>query len=215
MKQKLSLGIIVLLIIGLATSPAKAVNPTLQDILAAIAALQNSVNNQSTAIGTLQTSVDNLESFQGNMPPAWYQILPSAERFLLVMGDVAVLDRETGLVWERSPSTSYFDWWNAQWHCNSLTVGNRMGWRLPTLQELASLVDGDPANNSSLKLPPGHPFSNVQSSHYWSATSLADEPGGTPWGACWVGFSGYAGNIDKSNPYCVWCVRGGQGVDPQ
>jgi hypothetical protein len=215
MKQKLSLtlGIIVLLIIGLATSPAKAVNPTLQSILDAIAALQNSVNSQSTAIGTLQDSVNNLEPFQGNMPPAWYQILPSAERFLPVMDGVAVLDRETGLVWEKSPSTSTLTWFAAQTHCNDLTVGNRKGWRLPTIQELASLIDPSVASPGPT-LPSGHPFS-MQSATYWSATTRERDPRDA-WGVDFKWF-GLVGVVGKSydDIVLVWCVRGGQGVDPQ
>ncbi len=42
--------------------------------------------------------------------PSWDQTLACATtsncpRFILVMGGVAVLDRETGLVWERSPGS--------------------------------------------------------------------------------------------------------------
>ena len=214
MKHKLSLtlGIILLLIICLATSPAKAKSPTMERILDAIAALQTSVNNQSTAIGTLQTSVDNLESFQGNMPPAWYQILPSDQRFLLVMGDEAVLDRETGLVWEKSPSTSTESWENAQFYCNNLAVGNRKGFRLPTLQELASLVYVDTPQPIPT-LPSGHPFQNVRSSSgYWSATTLAFSTS-----SAWAVYFSYGdvGNSSKPDGHFVWCVRGGQGVDPQ
>ena len=56
-----------------------------------------------------------------------------------------------------------------------LVATRRRGWRLPSVHELASLVDptnpgGDP------DLPAGHPFSNVQSSRYWSATTNADNP---------------------------------------
>src|SRR5229473_2755731 len=112
--------------------------------------------------------------------PAWDQKLQcdtqaTCPRFIVLLNwnSDGVLDRETGLVWERSPSTSTFEWGNAQGHCNTLNVGNRKGWRLPTIQELASLVDGDPANTSSPRLPAGHPFSNVQSSFYWSATTSA------------------------------------------
>jgi hypothetical protein len=127
--------------------------------------------------------------------------------------NAAVLDRETGLVWERSPSTSTFTWENAQIHCNQLNLGKRLGWRIPTLQELASLVDGDPANTSSPRLPHGHPFSsNVQSSFYWSATTLASVASGA-WG---VDFR--HGDVDvggKTGLNFVWCVRGGHGVDPQ
>ena len=61
----------------------------------------------------------------------------------------AVLDRETGLVWERSPSMELTTWHVAHVRCNEfVTLGSRLGWRLPTVNELASLVDpgrSDPA----------------------------------------------------------------------
>lgn len=146
--------------------------------------------------------------------PSWDQTLPSSTRFIVLsnMGSAAVLDRETGLVWEKSPDPTVRIWQSAQIHCNQKTVGNRKGWRLPTLQELASLVDGDPANTSSPRLPLGHPFSNVQSSFYWSATTFANNTSG----AWFVFFFNGVGSLgDKSDSLFVWCVRGGQGVDPQ
>ena len=152
--------------------------------------------------------------------PAWDQKLDcttmaTCPRFIVLLNwsSAAVLDRETGLVWEQSPSASTFTWDIAQIHCNSLNAGNRGGWRLPTIQELRSLVDGDPANTSSPRLPPGHPFSsNVQSSGYWSATSSASDAG-LVWGVFFV-----FGNVftsSKSFTDFAWCVRGGHGVDPQ
>ena len=104
--------------------------------------------------------------------PSWDQTLPANTRFIVLtnMNSEAVLDRETGLVWEKSPSTSTFSWQGAQIQCNQLTVGNRKGWRLPTNQELASLVD---PSVSAPTLPAGHPFINVQSSGSWSATTNA------------------------------------------
>jgi hypothetical protein len=135
------------------------------------------------------------------------------------LGGAAVLDRETGLVWEQSPSTSTFPWSStttttAARHCNILNVGHRKGWRLPTIQELASLVDGDPANTSSPRLPPGHPFSsNVQSSFYWSATTNASNTSDA-W-FVFFGFGSVQENAGKVSSFLVWCVRGGHGVDPQ
>lgn len=148
-------------------------------------------------------------------PPSWDQTLPSATRFIVLsnMGSNAVLDRETGLVWQKSPDSTARTWFGAQQHCGLLSVGNRKGWRLPTVQELASLVDDDPANTSSPRLPPGHPFQGVQSSTYWSATSSAGIDG-----FAWA-LSFSSGDVfsagGKGQSVFVWCVRGGQGVDPQ
>ena len=148
--------------------------------------------------------------------PSWDLKLDASTRFIVLTnwGSAAVLDRETGLVWEQSPSTSAFTWENgeAAFHCNNLSVGDRLGWRLPTIQELASLVDGDPHNTSRPRLPPGHPFSNVQSSFYWSATTLAFNTGNA-WDV--VFFNGVVDDDDKTGFDFVWCVRGGQGVNPQ
>lgn len=154
--------------------------------------------------------------------PSWSQKLACAvgncPRFIELAdwSSLAVLDRETGLVWEKFPSTLIFSWLTAQARCNNLNVGNRKGWRLPTLQELASLIDGDPANTNIPRLPAGHPFIGVQPSSsfgYWSATSTA-----TLTGFAWrVAFGNNAGADvdDKAGLDFVWCVRGGQGVDPQ
>jgi hypothetical protein len=146
--------------------------------------------------------------------PSWSQQNNTHKRFtvLAAFGGAAVLDTETGLVWEQSPSTGTFIWSIAQIHCNQLTTGGRFGWRLPTIQELASLIDpNNPGGNPDL--PPGHPFSNVQSSGYWSATTLAGNTS-RAWGV--VFSSGSVLDIgDKGLDEFVWCVRGGQGVDPQ
>jgi hypothetical protein len=148
--------------------------------------------------------------------PSWDQTLPASDRFIVLtsMNDEAVLDQETGLVWEQSPSTSTFNWETAQFHCNQLTTGGRLGWRLPTIQELASLVDPSVAPPGPT-LPNGHPFSNVQQSFYWSATTSA----GFANYAWFVKFNSGLVNLDihfdKSFSFAVWCVRGGQGVDPQ
>jgi Protein of unknown function (DUF1566) len=123
----------------------------------------------------------------------------------------AVRDQETGLVWERSPGASA-DWLvDAHVACNVKIVGNRMGWRLPTIQELASLID--PTAPSGPKLPSGHPFTNVDASRstlYWSATSHISS-------TAWV-MSFHFPLVDvlpENGSARAWCVRGGQGVNPQ
>jgi hypothetical protein len=143
--------------------------------------------------------------------PSWAVTLSAAQRFQLVLGGAAVLDRETGLVWDRSPDTTTQTWLNPQSFCTQRTGGNRKGWRLPTIQELASLIDPTVAPPGPT-LPAGHPFSNVLSSFYWSATTLASNAS-----LAWF-VSLICGDVladVKTLALFVWCVRGGQGVDHQ
>ena len=141
------------------------------------------------------------------IPPAWYQKLSASKRFKLVLGGAAVLDKETGLVWEKSPSTNKMDWYAAVSYAYDLNVGGRKGWRLPTIEELDSLVDKTQRNPA---LPSGHPFTNVQSNYYWSSTTVIGSTG-YAWG---VDLSyGDVLDYDKGNYVYVWCVRGGHGYD--
>ena len=137
--------------------------------------------------------------------PTWSQKLPADKRFLLVLDGEAVLDRETGLVWEKSPDTTIRIWNDAVSYCYNKEVGGRKGWRLPTIEELASLVDTTQSNPA---LPSGHPFVNVQSGLYWSSTEYA----GSPDNAWYVYMSnGFVNFSSKSVDYFyVWPVRGGQ-----
>lgn len=90
--------------------------------------------------------------------PSWDQTLPAATRFIVLsnMNNEAVLDRETGLVWQASPSTDFLVVpRDALRRCRAATTGGRGGWRLPTWAELTSLWD---ANKS---LVSGAPFTGV------------------------------------------------------
>src|SRR4029453_7631146 len=82
---------------------------------------------------------------------------------------------ETGLVWQQAPRAEPFPVWDiAQRYCTELSLGNRRGWRLPTIQELESLTD---ASESNPTLTAGHPFVNVDLGHfYWSATADVSDP---------------------------------------
>ena len=141
--------------------------------------------------------------------PSWDQTLPAATRFIdLTNMPGAVLDRETGLVWEKTPSSIVFTWFNASFHCINLNTGDRTGWRLPAIPELLSLVDRSAPPPT---LPSGHPFT-VQSSFYWSASTSASST------AIVRGVllsNGQVAGGDRSDTGRAWCVRGGPGVDAQ
>ena len=153
--------------------------------------------------------------------PSWDQQLPASTRFVVLSnwidtahpsGGAAVLDRETGLVWETTPSGSALTHWDfALILCAEAGTGNRRGWRAPSIQELASLID--PANGNML--PAGSPFQGVAASpsFYWSATSSPDI-------FAWIVAFGAAGphsvaTADKSDAGLTWCVRKGSGPDSQ
>lgn len=149
--------------------------------------------------------------------PAWDQKLPANTRFVRVFFQEvcvnnrcaqlaqAILDQETGLVWERSPSSLVMNWRIAQGHCATAVHASRMGWRLPTVAELTSLLD--PSVEFGVRLPPGHPFLNISGeTHYWTATP--DET-----------FAAFhftvdvdhpqVGSVSDSDGFFAWCVRGG------
>ncbi len=124
--------------------------------------------------------------------------------------DDVVLDKETGLVWERCPITTTYVWIDAIGIGYKKFLGGRMGWRLPTIEEIASLM----VPTSPTKLPTDHPFLNVLTDPplFWSCTTnLESDVSDLAWIANLnVGLPAYA---NKSSALRVWCVRGGQGHD--
>lgn len=117
----------------------------------------------------------------------------------------AVLDRETGLVWQRSPGPLVQSWLSSSIICLDKNIGGRKGWRLPSIVELASLIDPS-VPTPGLTLPAGHPFLNIESSRfYWSATTTADSAR-SAWN---VDFNyGVTNGSDKGIEWHAWCVRG-------
>ncbi len=147
--------------------------------------------------------------------PSWDQTLPSATRFIVLsnFASNAVLDRETGLVWEKAPGTANpMSWIGASRYCATLSLGGRRGWRLPTLQELSSLLA--PTQTSPM-LPSGHPFIlSAAFSSYFSTTDNAIFLGSVPWALNFdngeINAQTNTNNL-PADPTTSWCVRGGQG----
>jgi len=150
---------------------------------------------------------------------------PKRFRVLNQFNNEAVLDTETGLVWERSPITTKYAWNvypSAHILCNTRFTGGRYGWKLPSIQELASLLDPTRFHPS---LPAGHPFilssDQANNGEFWSASS-AETDSTSPNSAWFVSFYPLVatdlvlyGVGDKTTPRYVWCARTGSGVDPQ
>jgi Protein of unknown function (DUF1566) len=138
--------------------------------------------------------------------------LPAAQRFVILQNfnSEAILDKETGLVWERSPQTTSARWIVARRTCIEKNVGGHKGWRLPSLEELTSLVDPSIAPPGPT-LPTGHPFLTVLSTVYWSATRVDEDARGS-W-AIHFGLGGGATFINWAHSIPSWCVRDGATSD--
>jgi len=152
--------------------------------------------------------------------PSWDQTLSAKKRFDLVMpvedlGPQAVLDRETGLVWQMTPHDgSEFEWEQARSFCLNQNTGSRMGWRLPAIEELSTLVDlstapPDPA------LPTDHPFDlGDDFPAFWSTN---EDRGNMSYGLVVIFGPDYEGAVPgiravlKTGKLRSWCVRGAAG----
>jgi hypothetical protein len=127
----------------------------------------------------------------------------TSSRFIVLAeyNDQVVRDTKTGLIWERSPRLGLYDWEVANQQCLATTAGGQTGWRVPTVEELKSLID---ASSTDLTLPAGHPFRNVESAIYWSASKHTTNPNS----ALFVNFSsGRSSSLEKQMSSFVWCVR--------
>lgn len=151
---------------------------------------------------------------EGNHTLRWDQNLPAAQRFVLLaaFANAAVLDRETGLVWQQQPEQITHDWNDARSVCTSVKTGGRKGWRLPSVHELASLIDPAVVGPPGPTLPVGHPFLIVMAftSDYWSATSRVANSADAYFVRLSIGDVGFD---NKAGTGHAWCVRGGMNAD--
>ncbi len=144
---------------------------------------------------------------------AWDQKIDKPGRFEVLKkfnGD-AVLDKETDLVWQRTPGPTVRFWGSAISACFGDRTGGRGGWRLPTMPELTSLIDPTQANPP---LPVDHPFdlSNL-TGDVWSVNTV---PGSDTANTQDVLNDGFLGGASKvAAQLQSWCVRGGPGVEGQ
>jgi hypothetical protein len=116
-------------------------------------------------------------------------------RFTVTSG--SVYDNKTKLTWQQAVSSSTtYSWTDARSHCAALG----MGWRLPTVRELLSIVD---YRRSGPAVDP-IAFSATPSSSFWSASPRVQDPSS----AWYVSFqNGSSGWDSASTPYYVRCVH--------
>lgn len=138
--------------------------------------------------------------------PMWWsdasRAEPTAGRFTPVLDGAGVKDGQTGLIWEQEPDRIHDVWGASVARCLTKEVGGQKGWRAPSVEELKTLIDTsqhDPA------LPAGHPFSNIKSEIYWTATPHPTDDM-VAWQVSF--FSGEPVTDQKSGTRRLWCVLG-------
>lgn len=121
-------------------------------------------------------------------------------------GDGTVTDHLTGLMWAKDANIwGALIWNSAIDNCYGHSLAGYSDWRLPSVQELLSLIDyeqHDPA------LPSGHPFQNTDVfEYYWTSGT---NKGNTSHAFVVRVYQGFLEDWDKSATRAVWPVRGGR-----
>jgi hypothetical protein len=124
--------------------------------------------------------------------------LPTTDRFRIEGG--TVLDRMTGLRWERSPSVAAGKLDEAKTYCSALVVDGDGSFRMPSMKELQTIVDETRAG-VTIDLDV---FPDAHADGYWSSTRDAQNAS-----SAWVArFSdGYTLSADEDEPFFVRCVH--------
>ncbi len=141
-------------------------------------------------------------------------------------GDGTVTDRTTGLIWlQDADCVSQRAWADVDTSaevvalinaasCDNYTASTFNDWRLPTVQELQSVLDYgyfspaiSNATGNAKWTADRYAFSGVQSNNYWSSSIFVSST--TDAWFVYLG-NGRVSSDSKTNTYYVWPVRGGQ-----
>ncbi len=101
-------------------------------------------------------------------------------------GDGTITDNATGLMWQQVDNGNTYDWEDALFYAENLTLSGKSDWRMPNAKELQSIVDytkspntsSSPAINAlfactSITDPNGN---TGQYGYYWTGSPLQDGP---------------------------------------
>ena len=118
-----------------------------------------------------------------------------------------VVDRVTGLIWQRNLPEKFYTFPEAERQCARLDLAGHRDWRLPSRIELVSLLDTTRIQPSiDIAAFPGTPID-----WFWTASLAADNPS-----AAWYVYFyfGYPKTDDMTNSFSVRCVRSDRPAAP-
>lgn len=124
-------------------------------------------------------------------------------------GDDTVTDMRTNLMWSKYADIYQEgkNWDEAQNCCETSTLAGHDNWRVPTIAELRSVLQGSDMS----RMPPTYPVQNVLGAYYWTSQGPPD--------AIYDAYSmtltlnvdhkscGYIATQPKRTLDAVWCVR--------
>jgi hypothetical protein len=116
------------------------------------------------------------------------------------LGTNWIFDKVTGLVWQQLDDNSQRSWNDAWDYCQDLELDGKTDWRLPSIDELMSIVhygNFAPAINTVV-------FPGTKSAYYWSMTTSAFVSE-RAWMVYFV--NGYLFTSSKEDPGYARCVR--------
>lgn len=129
-------------------------------------------------------------------PPNQYTLLSADE----------ARDNYTGLIWQREGDASgLIDWQQAVAYCDNLTLGTSSDWRLPSVRELATLVDeADVAPSIDEATFPNTHYGARSNNWYWASHRQRNSSSAS-WGLNFDdGFTGF--NAGSQGDWNYWTV---------
>ncbi|MEI6746523.1 MAG: DUF1566 domain-containing protein [Methylococcaceae bacterium] len=151
------------------------------------------VEQLKTEIEALKAEIEQLKN-----PPKPKETI--VENFI-IHNDGTVTDTKTGLMWRQQEETQRFTWDKAKQYAKTSNFADYSDWRLPTLDELNSLIDKKykPTINPLA-------FPNTSEDCFWSSSPTNASSSDC---ALYVVFSyGFSDFYVKSSNVCVRLVRG-------
>jgi hypothetical protein len=133
------------------------------------------------------------------MPNARLPGLPNPQSYDTATANV-VIDRLTGLMWQRNIPNKFLTFAEAQRKCDGLSLGGYTDWRLPSRIELVSLIDTRHIEPSI----DGVAFPNTPIDWFWTSSRAAGDPN-----AAWYVYFyfGYPKTDEIGSQFSVRCVR--------
>jgi hypothetical protein len=116
-----------------------------------------------------------------------------------------VVDKVTGLNWQRTVPVNSYTLADATTYCASLILATQGGWRVPSVIELQSIADDEAADPTNM-IPAidAAAFPNTPDETFWTSTPVAGVPG-TQWGVEFE--TGTMGQLIAGSTARLRCVR--------